>query len=212
MGEVYRARDERLERDVAIKVLPAKALADKTARSRFRKEALALSKLNHPAIATIYDFDSDNDVDFLAMEFVAGETLSQKIANGGLPEKEVLAISVQIADALEEAQEHHIVHRDLKPGNIMVTPKGRVKVLDFGLALLLQRFPAWPRLKHSVKPRLPRERCRTWRQSSCVTNRSIHAATFFLSAQCSTKWPQGGALSRKRFLRVLPTRSCTTLQ
>jgi len=142
MGEVYRARDERLERDVAIKVLPAKALADKTARSRFRKEALALSKLNHPAIATIYDFDSDNDVDFLAMEFVAGETLSQKIANGGLPEKEVLAISVQIADALEEAQEHHIVHRDLKPGNIMVTPKGRVKVLDFGWALLLQPLPS----------------------------------------------------------------------
>jgi len=137
MGEVYQARDERLEREVALKVLPAAALADKTARNRFRKEALALSKLNHPAIATIYDFDSDNGVDFLAMEYVAGATLAQKVAHTSLPEKEALALAVQIAEALEEAHEHGIVHRDLKPGNIMVTPKGRVKVLDFGLARLL---------------------------------------------------------------------------
>src|SRR5271168_2357613 len=142
MGEVYQARDERLERDVALKVLPASALADKTARSRFRKEALALSKLNHPNIATIYDFDSsDGGVDFLAMEFVVGETLGQKLADAASPEKylqekDVLVIAAQIADALEEAHEHGIVHRDLKPGNIMVTPKGRVKVLDFGLAKL----------------------------------------------------------------------------
>ena len=143
MGEVYQARDERLERDVALKVLPASALADKTARSRFRKEALALSKLNHPNIATIYDFDSsDGGVDFLAMEFVVGETLGQKLADAASPEKylqekDVLVIAAQIADALEEAHEHGIVHRDLKPGNIMVTAKGRVKVLDFGLARLL---------------------------------------------------------------------------
>jgi eukaryotic-like serine/threonine-protein kinase len=138
MGEVYRARDERLEREVALKVLPAAALEDKTARNRFRKEALALSKLNHPAIATIYDFDSENGVDFLAMEYVAGATLGDKIAHTSLPEKEAVALAVQIAEALEEAHEHGIVHRDLKPGNIMVTPKGRVKVLDFGLARLLQ--------------------------------------------------------------------------
>jgi serine/threonine protein kinase/Tfp pilus assembly protein PilF len=137
MGEIYLARDERLERDVAVKVLPAKTLVDKTARSRFRKEALALSKLNHPNIATIYDFDSSNGVDFLAMEYVPGETLGQKIVNGSLLEKDLLVIAVQISDALEEAHEHGIVHRDLKPGNIVVTPKGRVKVLDFGLARLL---------------------------------------------------------------------------
>src|SRR5271163_1858836 len=148
MGEVYQARDERLERDVALKVLPASALADKTARSRFRKEALALSKLNHPNIATIYDFDStDGGVDFLAMEYVVGETLGQKIAGAASPEKyllekDVLAIAAQIADALDEAHEHGIVHRDLKPGNIMVTPKGRVKVLDFGLARLLSPVTA----------------------------------------------------------------------
>jgi TolB-like protein/Flp pilus assembly protein TadD/tRNA A-37 threonylcarbamoyl transferase component Bud32 len=137
-GEVYRARDERLERDVALKVLPASALADEGARKRFRKEALALSQLNHPNIATIYDFDSESGIDFLAMEYVAGQTLANRVGGGPLPEKEMGGLSAQIADALEEAHEHGIVHRDLKPGNIMVTPKGRAKVLDFGLARLLR--------------------------------------------------------------------------
>ena len=138
MGEVYRAHDERLERDVALKVLPPSALSDEVARKRFRREALALSKLNHPHIATIYDFDSDSGVDFLAMEYVVGETLGQKIANKSLSEKDVAGLGGQIAEALEEAHEHGIVHRDLKPGNVMVTAKGRVKVLDFGLAKLLR--------------------------------------------------------------------------
>jgi serine/threonine protein kinase/Tfp pilus assembly protein PilF len=138
MGEVYRARDERLERDVALKVLPAKALSDEAARKRFRKEALALSKLNNAHIATIYDFDSDSGVDFLAMEYVVGESLGEKIANKSISEKDVAGLGGQIADALEEAHEHGIVHRDLKPGNVMVTTKGRVKVLDFGLAKLLR--------------------------------------------------------------------------
>src|SRR5713101_3182103 len=138
MGEIYRARDERLERSVALKILPAGLLADEATRNRFRKEALALSKLNHPNIATIYDFDTDSGVDFIAMEHVEGETLAQKAASGPLPEKEIVALGTQIADALEEAHEHGVVHRDLKPANIMVTPKGRVKVLDFGLAKLLR--------------------------------------------------------------------------
>jgi eukaryotic-like serine/threonine-protein kinase len=137
MGVVYRARDQRLNRDVALKVLPPGKLGDDAPRKRFRKEALALAKLNHPNIGTVYDFDTQNDVDFLVMEFILGETLGQRIAKGSLPEKEWIAISLQIAAALEEAHEHGIVHQDLKPGNIMVTPKGQAKVLDFGLARLL---------------------------------------------------------------------------
>jgi serine/threonine protein kinase/tetratricopeptide (TPR) repeat protein len=137
MGIVYRARDQRLNRDVALKVLPPGKLDDDAPRKRFRKEALALAKLNHPNIGTVYDFDTQNDIDFLVMEFIPGETLGQRIAKGPLQEKEWISMSLQIAAALEEAHEHGIVHQDLKPGNIMVTPKGQAKVLDFGLARLL---------------------------------------------------------------------------
>ena len=137
MGIVYRARDQRLNRDVALKVIPPEKFGDDAPRKRFRKEALALAKLNHPNIGTVYDFDTEGDIDFLVMEFIQGETLGQRIAKGPLPEKEWIAISLQIAAALEEAHEHGIVHQDLKPGNIMVTPKGQAKVLDFGLARLL---------------------------------------------------------------------------
>jgi serine/threonine-protein kinase len=138
MGEVYLAHDERLDRDVAIKVLPSGILADETARKRFHKEALALSKLNHPNIATVHDFDTQEGVDFFVMELVEGATLAEKLKTGARPEKEVISLGTQIADALEDAHEHGIVHRDLKPGNIAVTPKGRVKVLDFGLARMLR--------------------------------------------------------------------------
>jgi tetratricopeptide (TPR) repeat protein/predicted Ser/Thr protein kinase len=137
MGLVYRALDQRLNRDVALKVLPLGKLGDDAARKRFRKEALALARLNHPNIGTVYDFDTQNDIDFLVMEYIHGETLGQRLAKGTLSEKEWIAISLQIAAALEEAHEHGIVHQDLKPGNIMVTPKGQAKVLDFGLARLL---------------------------------------------------------------------------
>jgi serine/threonine-protein kinase len=138
MGEVYKAHDERLDRDVAVKVLPSGTLADENARKRFRKEALALSKLNHPNIATVHDFDTQEGVDFIVMELVEGASLAEKLKTGPLVEKEISALGAQIADALEEAHERGIVHRDLKPGNIAVTPKGRVKVLDFGLAKMLQ--------------------------------------------------------------------------
>ena len=138
MGVVYRARDERLERDVAIKVLPAGALADEEMRKRFRREAMALSKLNHPNIAIIHDFNTERDVDFLAMEYISGVTLREKSLSGALPETEVISLGKQAAEALEAAHEQGIIHRDLKPGNIMVTPKGLLKVLDFGLAKLFQ--------------------------------------------------------------------------
>ncbi len=138
MGVVYRATDERLERDVALKVLPAGSLADEEARKRFRKEAMALSKLNHPNVATIFDFNSEGGVDFLAMEYIPGTTLADKVHSGALPEAQVVGLGRQAAEALEAAHEQGLVHRDLKPGNIMITPKGLVKVLDFGLAKLLR--------------------------------------------------------------------------
>ena len=138
MGVVYRARDERLYRDVALKVLPPRALADENARKRFRKEALNLSKLSDPNIAHVYDFDTQNGIDFLVMEYVDGVTLAEKIAKVALHENEVLSLGEQIARALEDVHERGIVHRDLKPGNIMVTTKGQVKLLDFGLARLLR--------------------------------------------------------------------------
>src|SRR3989338_2147924 len=140
MGEVYRPRDEHLNRDVAVKVLPPGTLADDAARKRFHKEALALSKLNHPNIATVHDFDTEDGVDFLVMEHIAGVTLAEKLAGGPLPEQEVARLGTEVAAALEEAHEHGAVHRDLKPRNIKVTPKGQVKVLDFGLARLLKPF------------------------------------------------------------------------
>ncbi len=138
MGVVYVARDERLGRDVALKLLPQAALTDETSRARFRREAMALSRLNHPNIATVHDFDSQDGYDFLVMELVEGETLAQKLARGAATEAETVAFGIQVAEALEEAHERGVVHRDLKPANIMVGPKGRVKVLDFGLARLLR--------------------------------------------------------------------------
>jgi TolB-like protein/Flp pilus assembly protein TadD len=134
MGVVYRARDEHLNRDVAIKVLPADKIADAAALRRFRKEAEALSKLSHPNIATVFDFDTQGEVAFLAMELVAGQPLSEKLCGGPLPEKEVVQLGAQIAAALEEAHEQGVIHRDLKPGNVVVTARGVAKVLDFGLA------------------------------------------------------------------------------
>ena len=138
MGVVYRAHDERLDRDVALKVLPAGVLADETARKRFRKEALALAKVSHPNIGMIFDFDTQDGVDFLAMEYVAGQSLAQRLNAASLPEKEVVTLGAQVTAALEEAHGHGVVHRDLKPGNILITPKGQAKVLDFGLAKLLR--------------------------------------------------------------------------
>ncbi|HET9251004.1 MAG TPA: protein kinase [Candidatus Eisenbacteria bacterium] len=138
MGVVYRARDQRLDREVALKLLAPAILSDESARRRFRQEAMALSRLSHPNIATVHDFDSDQGIDFLVMEHVEGETLGARLRRGALPEPETREIGIQIAEALEEAHERGVVHRDLKPGNVVVTPKGRVKILDFGLAKLFR--------------------------------------------------------------------------
>jgi eukaryotic-like serine/threonine-protein kinase len=136
MGVVYRARDTHLDREVAIKVLSPGTITDEAARKHLRKEALALSKLNHPNIATVYDFDTHRSVDFLVMEYIPGITLSEKLPAGALPEKEVLRLGIQLSDGLTAAHEQGVVHRDLKPGNLRLTSDGRLKILDFGLAKL----------------------------------------------------------------------------
>ena len=138
MGEVYRARDTRLGREVAIKVLPADRLADEARRARFVQEARAASALNHPHIVTIHEIESAEGVDFIVMELVAGKTLDALIPRHGMRLGEVLRIAIPLADALAAAHGAGIVHRDLKPANVMVTPEGIVKVLDFGLAKLTQ--------------------------------------------------------------------------
>src|SRR5215467_12557131 len=142
MGEVYRARDTKLKRDVAIKTLPDEFSHDANRLSRFQREAEVLASLNHPNIAAIYDLQDLNGCRYLVLELVEGETLSERIARGPVPVDETLAIAKNICEALEAAHEKGIVHRDLKPANIKITPDGKVKVLDFGLAKAMEQAPA----------------------------------------------------------------------
>jgi serine/threonine protein kinase/Tol biopolymer transport system component len=134
MGEVYQAHDTKLGRDVAIKVLPEAFAHDPERLSRFQREAKMLASLNHPNIATIFGLEQSNGTSYLVMELVSGETLQERVKSGPLGIEEALKIAVQIAEALEAAHEKSIIHRDLKPANVKVTPEGKVKVLDFGLA------------------------------------------------------------------------------
>ncbi len=138
MGEVYRARDKKLDRDVAIKVLPEAFAADAERLPRFRREAQVLASLNHPHIAAIYGLEESGGIEGLVLELVEGETLAERLAKGAIPVDEALEIARQIAEALEAAHEKGIVHRDLKPANVKITPEGKVKLLDFGLAKALE--------------------------------------------------------------------------
>src|SRR5207302_2385467 len=136
MGEVYRARDTKLGRDVAPKVIPDTFALDRDRLARFQREAQVLASLNHPHIAAIYGFEDSGETHALVLELVEGETLADRIARGPIPIDDALPIARQIAEALEAAHEQGIIHRDLKPANIKVTSEGTVKVLDFGLAKL----------------------------------------------------------------------------
>ena len=136
MGEVYRATDTRLDRTVAIKVLPEHLADDPQRRERFEREAKAVSSLNHPHICTLHDVGEQDGVHFLVMELVEGDTLQQRLEKGRLPLDQALEYAIQIADALDKAHRQGVVHRDLKPGNIMITKSAGVKLLDFGLAKL----------------------------------------------------------------------------
>ena len=134
MGEVYQAKDQKLGRDVAIKVLPMEFAQDADRVARFQREAKLLASLNHPNIASIYGLEESGGTNFLVLELVEGETLADQIKKGPIPVEQALKLALQIAEALEAAHEKGVIHRDLKPANIKVTPDGKAKVLDFGLA------------------------------------------------------------------------------
>jgi serine/threonine protein kinase len=182
MGEVYRARDTRLNRTVAIKALPAHLRDNADLRQRFEREAQAVAALNHPHICTLHDIGHHEGVDFLVMEYLEGETLADRLARKAgsedpvLSSQEVLRYAIEIAKALDHAHRKGITHRDLKPSNIMVTTAG-AKVLDFGLAKLCRALalpsnrPRQP--KRPVSPRWERflGRCNTWRPSSSKAKR-----------------------------------------
>jgi eukaryotic-like serine/threonine-protein kinase len=141
MGEVFRARDTKLERDVAVKVLPARLAEDEEALARFEREAKAVAALSHPGILAIHDFGREGATAYAVMELLEGETLRQRLAAGPLAARKAVELATQLAQALAAAHEKGVVHRDLKPENLFLTRDGRVKVLDFGLA---RREPAVP--------------------------------------------------------------------
>ena len=155
MGEVYRARDGKLGRDVAIKVLPEEFVENEERLARFKREAKVLASLNHPNIASIYGLEQSDETHYLVLELVPGETLAERISRGPIPLEEVLDIATQMAEALEEAHEHGIVHRDLKPANVKQTEDGKIKVLDYGLAKVFQEET--PEADSSMSPTLTRD-------------------------------------------------------
>ncbi|MEO7362555.1 MAG: serine/threonine-protein kinase, partial [Gemmatimonadaceae bacterium] len=142
MGEVWKAHDTNLDREVAIKMLLSGSLVDTTSRERFRREALVLSRLSHAGVATIFDFDTRDGRDFLVMEYVAGGTLETRLATGAIPIDEVLELGIALCSALDNAHQSGFLHRDLKPANIALTSQGHPKILDFGLARLLSNVGA----------------------------------------------------------------------
>jgi tetratricopeptide (TPR) repeat protein/predicted Ser/Thr protein kinase len=194
MGVVYRARDVHLDREVAIKVLPSGMLTAGSARQHLHKEALVLSKLNHPNIATIYDFDMQRGVDFLVMEYIPGVTLKDKLASGPLPEKEVLRLGTQLSDGLAAAHEHGVVHRDLKPGNLRLTSDGRLKILDFGLAKLRQPLTETAVTEsslqtHSISGTLPYMAPEQLSREKVDARTDIHGAGFVLYEMATGQRP-----------------------
>ena len=198
MGEVYRAKDTRLGRDVAVKVLPAHLSASAELRQRLEREAKTISSLSHPHICMLHDVGHQNGTDYLVMEFLEGETLADRLAKGALPMEQALKIGIETAGALDAAHQSGIVHRDLKPGNIMLTKSG-VKLLDFGLAKLATPDKQAVSQATSMPTALPAEPAAddaaerfsapssTWRPSSSRAARPTRAATSSRSAASSTR-------------------------
>ena len=177
MGEVYRATDTKLGRDVAIKVLPAEVSQDPERLARFEREAQLLATLNHPNVAAIYGLEEAEGKPFLVLELVEGEELQQRLERGAIPVDEAIEIARQIAEGLEAAHDKGVVHRDLKPANVKITPDGKVKVLDFGLAKAwagdpvtgsssdMSQSPTWPtRARRPASSSAPPPTCRPSRR------------------------------------------------
>ncbi len=214
MGEVYRARDTRLKRDVAVKVLPEHLAQDENARAMFEREAQSVAALSHPNILAIHDFGSDENLSFAVMELLNGETLRDRMDDVRLSPRKSVEIALQIAAGLSAAHARGIVHRDLKPANIFMTSDGLVKILDFGLAI---------RRRSSLSLRTPRpKRCplwittraRWWGPSAiCRPSRSgrrpwIGEPTFFPSGWSSTKCSGESGRSREPVRRMSSAPSC----
>ena len=197
MGEVYRAKDHKLGRDVAIKVLREELASDPERLRRFEQEARSASALNHPNIITIHDIGKHEATPYIAMEYVEGKTLREMLAEGPLPTKKLLQLATQIAEGLAKAHSAGIVHRDLKPENLMVTSDGYVKILDFGLAKLLTRSRRLRfRGNHDHEGAHPR-RCDSWgRWDTClrskrVGDRSTIGPISSPSGRFSMRWRRG---------------------
>jgi serine/threonine protein kinase len=181
MGEVWRARDPRLERDVALKVLPATAEADESARKRLLREARMASKLNHPHVCTIYEVGEAEGQAFIAMELVEGESLAARLSTGPLPPEQVLRYGEQVAEALEHAHSRGVVHRDLKCANVVITPEGQPRCWTSAWrvgsgAKPMVKLPLSQWSRPSCRARSPAP-CPTWHLNSCEASRRIPART-----------------------------------
>ncbi len=193
MGEVFRARDTRLLRDVAVKVLPASFASDPERRARFEQEARAASALNHPNIITLLDIGDADGVLFIAMEYIEGKTLRELLGAGQLPTRKVLEIAEQLADGLAKAHGAGILHRDLKPDNVMVSKDGFVKILDFGLAKLGAALVDGASdletvARPATSPGAVVGTAAICRRSRPAAARWISVPTSSRSARCSTRW------------------------
>jgi serine/threonine protein kinase len=202
MGEVYRARDTRLDRAVAVKILSPGVASSPDARQRFEREARTVSQLSHPHICALYDVGDEGAMEFLVMELLEGETLAERL-KGPLATDRTLRFGVQIADALDKAHRQGIIHRDLEPANVMVTKAG-VKLLDFGLAKAAQPAAASDGqavAETAFAGALTEEarfsaRCSTCRPNSSKGGRPTRVATSLRSARCCSRWPPAGRRSR----------------